>query len=99
MALTNVTPNRMTLLRLKRRLKMARRGHKLLKDKLEGLRKEFMTLIDEYKELRDKVANQMNIIETYMAMADASSSEKAIERMRTESKVSQTVDASVRYEI
>ncbi len=97
MALTNVTPNRMTLLRLKRRLKMAKRGHKLLKDKLEGLRKEFMTLIDEYKSLKDRVTKQMETIETYMAMADAASSDKAIERMRTESKVSQTVEASVRY--
>ncbi|NOZ91853.1 V-type ATP synthase subunit D [bacterium 3DAC] len=97
MALTNVTPNRMTLLRLKRRLKMAKRGHKLLKDKLEGLRKEFMTLIDEYKSLKDHVTKQMDTIETYMAMADAASSDRAIERMRTESKVSQTVEASVRY--
>ena len=91
MALTNVTPNRMTLLRLKRRLKMAKRGHKLLKDKLEGLRKEFMTLIDEYKALKDKVNKQMKIIETYMAMADASSVSGAIQKMRTESNISQTI--------
>ncbi len=97
MAMTNVTPNRMTLLRLKRRLKMAKRGHKLLKDKLEGLRKEFMSLIEEYKDLRDRVTHQMNVIETYMALAEASSSENAIERMRTESNINQTVDVSVRY--
>ena len=97
MALTNVTPNRMTLLRLKRRLKMAKRGHKLLKDKLEGLRKEFMTLIDEYKALKDKVNKQMKVIETYMAMADASSVSGAIEKMRTESNISQTVDVFVKY--
>jgi len=97
MALTNVTPNRMTLLRLKRRLKMAKRGHKLLKDKLEGLRKEFMTLIDEYKALKDKVNKQMKIIETYMAMADASSVSGAIQKMRTESNISQTVNVSVKY--
>ena len=97
MALSNVTPNRMTLLRLKKRLKMSRRGHKLLKDKLEGLRKEFMNLIEEYKLLKDHVKKQMAIVEAYMTLAEVSSVDDPLRRIVTESRVTQTVDVSVKY--
>ena len=36
-----VNPNRMELLRLRRRLVLAERGHKLLKDKLEEIMRRF----------------------------------------------------------
>ena len=97
MALSNVTPNRMTLLRLKKRLKMSRRGHKLLKDKLEGLRKEFMNLIEEYKLLKDHVKKQMAIVEAYMTLAEVSSVDKPLRRIVTESRITQTVNVSVKY--
>jgi V/A-type H+-transporting ATPase subunit D len=41
----NVNPNRMELLRLRRRLALAQRGHKLLQDKLEELMRKFMSLL------------------------------------------------------
>ncbi|MFC1567185.1 V-type ATP synthase subunit D, partial [bacterium] len=47
--LLNVNPTRMELLNLKKKLILARRGHKLLKDKLDELIKVFMGLVDEYK--------------------------------------------------
>ena len=50
-----VNPTRMQLLRLKKRLVMARRGHKLLKDKLEGLVQAFMDMVNEYAKLRDEI--------------------------------------------
>jgi len=87
----------MTLLRLKKRLKMSRRGHKLLKDKLEGLRKEFMNLIEEYKLLKDHVKKQMAIVEAYMTLAEVSSVDDPLRRIVTESRVTQTVDVSVKY--
>jgi V/A-type H+-transporting ATPase subunit D len=48
-----VNPNRMELLRLKKRLAIARRGHKLLEDKLEGLIQIFMEEVQNYRTLRE----------------------------------------------
>jgi V/A-type H+-transporting ATPase subunit D len=50
-----VPPTRMELLRLKKRIELAHRGHRLLQDKLEGLIKEFLPLIDEYVASRDEL--------------------------------------------
>ena len=48
----NANPNRMELLRLRRRYALAQRGHKLLKDKQEELMRRFMELIEEVKSFR-----------------------------------------------
>ena len=55
MALIHVNPTRMELTRLKKRLVMARRGHKLLKDKRDELMKQFLDMIRRNRELRIKV--------------------------------------------
>lgn len=52
---TAVTPTRMVLNQLKGRLKTARRGHKLLKDKRDELMRQFMDVVKLNKELRLKV--------------------------------------------
>lgn len=49
----NVNPTRMELLNLKNKLIMARRGHKLLKDKLDELVRVFMELIEALKKQRN----------------------------------------------
>ena len=55
MARANVNPTRMELNRLKGKLKTARRGHKLLKDKRDELMRQFLLLVRENKALREKV--------------------------------------------
>ena len=50
-----INPTRMELTRLKRRLKTASRGHKLLKDKQNGMTKQFMEQIRRNRELRSQV--------------------------------------------
>ncbi|MDQ5983658.1 MAG: V-type sodium ATPase subunit D [Eubacteriales bacterium SKADARSKE-1] len=55
MANIMITPTRMELTRLKKKLVTARRGHKLLKDKRDEMMRQFLTLIEENKALRKKV--------------------------------------------
>ena len=52
MAMLRVNPTRMELSRLKRRLKTAVRGHKILKDKRDEMARQFMILIRENRRLR-----------------------------------------------
>ena len=54
-----INPTRMELTRLKRRLKTASRGHKLLKDKQNGMTKQFMEQIRRNRELRGKVEAEL----------------------------------------
>ena len=55
MAGTAITPTRMVLNQLKGRLKTARRGHKLLKDKRDELMRQFMDVVRQNKVLRIRV--------------------------------------------
>jgi V/A-type H+/Na+-transporting ATPase subunit D len=59
MPLLRVNPNRMELLRLRRRGDVARRGHKLLKDKLDELMKEFLARISVVRRLRTDVEAEL----------------------------------------
>ena len=55
----NLNPTRQELLKLKIKLKTAKRGHKLLKDKRDGLMKHFMSIIRQAKDLREKIEKQL----------------------------------------
>ncbi|NLL37105.1 MAG: V-type ATP synthase subunit D [Fretibacterium sp.] len=59
MARINVNPNRMELSRLKKRLVVARRGHKLLKDKQDALIKAFLERARSGKVLREQVEEEL----------------------------------------
>ncbi|MCJ7806601.1 MAG: V-type ATP synthase subunit D [Clostridia bacterium] len=55
-----VNPTRMELNLLKKRLKMAERGHKLLKDKRDELIRQFLILVRKNKELREHVEKELS---------------------------------------
>ncbi|HJD00366.1 V-type ATP synthase subunit D [Candidatus Arthromitus sp. SFB-turkey] len=56
----NVNPTRMELSKLKKRLVVATRGHKLLKDKQDELMRQFITLVKYNNELRKKVEEKLS---------------------------------------
>ncbi len=59
MAIMNVNATRMALLTLKKKRKSAERGHKLLKDKQDGLMQKFMDVIREAKRMREEVEEKL----------------------------------------
>lgn len=59
MAILNVNPTRMAMLGLKKKIKSAKRGHKLLKDKQDGLMQKFMEIIREAKRMREEVEEKL----------------------------------------
>jgi V/A-type H+-transporting ATPase subunit D len=73
-----VNPNRMELLRLRQRGVMARRGHKLLKDKLDELMKEFLARIGEVRRLRVTVERDLAVAWGLLAMARAEAGSSAL---------------------
>ncbi|MCD8349228.1 MAG: V-type ATP synthase subunit D [Planctomycetaceae bacterium] len=73
-----VNPTRMQLLRLKKRLVMSRRGHKLLKDKMEGLVQAFMELVGEYGKLRDVIDQKVPATLSMFMLASGISGEEAV---------------------
>jgi len=86
-----VNATRMELLRVRKRLDLAVRGHKLLKDKLEGLIRELTDRLEEFKALRLKVDEQWPRIFQRFMMADvqglSAATEAAILQARPQVKV------------
>ena len=74
MAATQVTPTRMELTRLKKKLVTAVRGHKLLKDKRDELMRQFLDMVKENMELRKQVEEGIKNANTNFVMAKASMS-------------------------
>ena len=70
MARMNVNPTRMVLTSLKKKLVVAVRGHKLMKDKRDELMKQFLELARENKVLRERVEKEL--MEVYASFAVAS---------------------------
>ncbi len=69
--LLNVNATRMELLRLRKRLSLARRGHKLLKDKRDELMRQLLEVIDRVKELRFSIEKEFQSILERFVLAKA----------------------------
>ncbi|MCK5027198.1 MAG: V-type ATP synthase subunit D [Candidatus Pacebacteria bacterium] len=54
-----VNPTRITLLKLKKELAVAKKGYKLLKDKRDGLMKNFMGIVRDARKLRESIESRL----------------------------------------
>ncbi|MGI6030684.1 MAG: V-type ATP synthase subunit D [Eubacteriales bacterium] len=79
MARLNVNPTRMVLTSLKKRLRTATRGHKLLKDKRDELMKRFLELARENKVLREQVESMLQEVYGSFTIASAVMSAQVME--------------------
>lgn len=78
MAATQVNPTRMELTRLKKKLKTAVRGHKLLKDKRDELMRQYLDLVRENMALRLKVEEGIKNANRNFVIAKAGMSEQIL---------------------
>lgn len=76
-----VGPNRMELLRLRRRIVLAERGHKLLKDKLEEIMRRFLEIMRELNALQVEVSSKFRKIVLSFALARGRNSHKELEEL------------------
>lgn len=83
----HVNPNRMELMRLRRRLGLAERGHKLLKDKLEELMRQFLENIRRLSELQQGVGEKLNKAFLSFALARSRSSLADLDKMIPEGEL------------
>ena len=78
MASSQIIPTRMELSRIKHKLQIARKGHKLLKDKRDELMRQFMIMVKENMELRKKVEAGISAANTNFVIAKAGMDEYAL---------------------
>ena len=95
MASTAITPTRMVLNQLKGRLKTARRGHKLLKDKRDELMRQFMEVIKQNKALRTRVEEGLTAAFASLQVASSIMSPEMLEQSLLYPR--QSVELSVKY--
>lgn len=101
MATLLVNPNRMELMKLKRRLSFAVRGHKLLKDKQESLMQEFMKVLKSLKGLYNEVEQALfTVYEKYyraQASAEPYALEAALEAPQEQLRLTVTLKRKMGY--
>ncbi len=96
MAVMAVNPTRMELSKLKKRLVVARRGHKLLKDKRDELMKQFLELVRANKELRESVEQRIGEVYDSFLIASAITSRQTLEAAISFPNKKTTVSVSTR---
>lgn len=94
MAQIRVNPTRMELKKLKTRLTVAKRGHKLLKDKRDELMKQFLSTVRETKTIREKVEDALGGSNRRFAEASAVTSPKVMTEALMLPKKQATLDVT-----
>ncbi len=66
-----IHPTRMNLIKLKKRIKLAERGHQLLSEKLDTLMSEFFRVMEQARGIREELALSLEAGRKNLAMAKA----------------------------
>lgn len=88
-----IKATRMEFLRLRKQLKTAERGHKLLKEKRDGLMKKFMSLIKELREGRGQLDKKLGDAFKSFAFATSTLMEKETIEILSSSASSLKIEA------
>ena len=94
MASSTITPTRMELNRLKKKLQTAVKGHKLLKDKRDELMRQFMDLVRENMELRLKVEEGIRAANVNFVIAKSAMSEQILQEALMAPKQEVSIEVS-----
>jgi len=92
----NVSATRMQLLRLRKRLAIARRGHKLLKDKQDELMRQFMELVKSVKGQRAEVEKGLHEAFQSFLLARSTMSDQLVEEAISMPSMKLRLDVSQR---
>lgn len=92
----NVNATRMELLKLRRRLAIAERGYKLLKDKLEELMRNVYSLVDEIRDMRREVEASLRKASARYALAKAQRDPRATDIATSLPAVKLSIEAGTR---
>ena len=96
MARKQINPNRMELLKLKKQLVTARRGHKLLKDKRDELMRQFLDVIRQNQALRRRVESLLAGASRQMVLARAVMVPQVLETALLAGRASLTLSVDTR---
>jgi V/A-type H+-transporting ATPase subunit D len=77
----------MELLRLRRRLALARRGHKLLKDKLEELMRQFLETLRRFEEVQSEYQPRLHRLLQAWGLTSALHDQEELERLIPQGKL------------
>lgn len=77
----DVNPNRMELFKLQKKIVLAKKGHKLLKNKQDELIKHFFFVIEKWKKIREEMENKLNDFYNSLQIIDSIQDKKITEEI------------------
>jgi V/A-type H+/Na+-transporting ATPase subunit D len=91
-----VNPTRMELLKLKERVNLATKGHKLLKEKRDALIMEFFNILDRAKGVREKVEEKLSESFSDLTVAQTTMGDFAVRKAAMSVQESLNIDVDTR---
>ncbi len=96
MGANDVNPTRMELIKTKDRIKLAQKGHKLLKQKRDALILEFFKILKKAQDLRGELSEKMGKGYKSLALAETYHNMQELSKVSQDLRKDITVDVEVR---